>query len=151
MRHNLAAGAVAGLAGRVSKPAGATLLIAPTGVLKRDAPGAAGAFTRAVALPPITPTAQEEDLLAVRSDTDDEPQRIHALPRSGRGGWTSTSPCAKKGAATRALPRCDAARGPGVSRLRALTSQRRRENDLSQFVTRGNRLPLAGQKFRASW
>ena len=103
MRHFLA-GAVASLAGRMPKPAGAAVLIAPAGVLERDAPGAAGAVPRAVPLPPITPTAQEEELLAVRSDADDQPQRIHALPRSGRGGWTTTRRCAKKGAASRALP-----------------------------------------------
>src|SRR5574341_2046883 len=113
MRHYLTAGAVASLAGRVPKPTGATLLIAPAGVLERDAPGAAGACPRAVPLPPITPTAQEEELLAVRPDTEDQPQRIHALPRSGRGGWTSTLRCAKKGAATVALPRVMPPEGPG--------------------------------------
>jgi hypothetical protein len=71
MRHVLAAGAVAGLAGRVPKPAGPALLIAPAGVLERDVPGAASAGARAVPLPPITPTAQEEQLLAVQPDTDD--------------------------------------------------------------------------------
>ena len=44
MRHFLAAGAVAGLAGRVPKPPGPALLIAPAGALAGDAPGAAGAF-----------------------------------------------------------------------------------------------------------
>jgi class 3 adenylate cyclase len=42
---------------------------------------------------------------AVRSDTDDEPQRIHAPPRSGRGGWTRMSPCAKKGSGDSRAPK----------------------------------------------
>jgi len=95
----------------------------------------AGAGPRAVPLPAVTDPAQEEQLLAIRSGTDNQPQRVHALPRSGRGGWTITPRCAKKGAATRALPRCDAARGSGVTRLRTLTPQRRqRERSTS---TRG--------------
>ena len=113
MRHFLTAGAVASLAGGVPKPAGATVLIAPAGTPDGDAPGAPGAFPRAVALPPITPAAQEEELPAVRSDADDQPQRVHALPRSGRGGWTSTLRCAKKGAAIVALPRVMPPEGPG--------------------------------------
>jgi hypothetical protein len=126
VRHFLPAGPVAGLAGRVPKSAGATVLIQTAGPLECDPARVTRAGPRTVALPAVADAAQEEELLAVRPDTDDQPQRIHALPRSGRGGWTSTRRCAKKGAATRALPRCDAARGSGVARLRTLTPQRRR-------------------------
>jgi hypothetical protein len=101
-------------------------LIAATGVLERAAPRAARARARTVALPAVADPAQEEQLLTVRSGADDQPQRIHTLPRFGRGGWTTSGCCARKGAASRALPRCDSARGSGVVRLRALTPQRRR-------------------------
>ena len=104
-RHFLAVGPVAGLAGRVPKPAGAALLIPTPGPPQCDPARVARARPRAVALPAVAAAAQEEELLAIRPHTDDQPQRIHALPRSGRGGWTSTLRCAKKGAATRALPR----------------------------------------------
>ena len=104
-RHFLAVGPVAGLAGRVPKPAGAALLIPTPGPPQRDPARVARARPRAVALPAVAAAAQEEELLAIRPNTDDQSQRIHALPRSGRGSWTSTLRCAKKGAATRALPR----------------------------------------------
>jgi hypothetical protein len=107
---------------------------------------------RAVAVSVVTDPAQEEELLAVRSDADDQPQRIHALPRSGRGGWTTPSGCAKKGAASRALPRCDAARGSGVVRLRTLTPQRRRrERFTSTHGALANRPQSAGRKSSAFW
>src|SRR5262249_52776806 len=61
------------------------------------------------------PPAQEELAATVRSAADDQPQRIHALPRSGRGGWTITKWRAKKRAASRALPWCDPPEGPGWS------------------------------------
>jgi hypothetical protein len=54
-------------------------------------------------------------LLAVRPAADDQPQRVHALPRSGRGGWTSTIRYGKKGAATVALSRVISPEGPGWS------------------------------------
>jgi hypothetical protein len=52
----------------------------------------------------------------VEPTADDQSQRIHAPPRSGRGGWTTTVRRAKKRAASRALPRCDSARGYGVAK-----------------------------------
>ena len=107
MRHYLvlsAPRAVPRLAGGMAKPAGAALLIATAGPLERDPPRVAGAGPRAVAVSAVADPAQEEELLAVPSDADDQPQRVHALPRSGRGGWTSPRRCAKKGAANRALP-----------------------------------------------
>ena len=109
MRHYLvlsAPRAVPRLAGGMAKPAGAALLIETPGPLERDPPRVARAGARAVPVPTVTDPAQEEQLVAFRSDADDQPQRIHALPRSGRGGWTITLRCAKNGAATRALPRC---------------------------------------------
>jgi hypothetical protein len=113
MRHVFTASPIPGLAGRVAEAAGTALLIQPPGSLQRDPTRVACAGARAVALPPVTHPAQEELLLAVRSAADDHPQRIHALPRSGRGGWTTTKRCAKKGAATRALPSCVPPEGPG--------------------------------------
>jgi hypothetical protein len=104
MRHFLVASAVPGLASRVVKPARTALLIETAGPLQRDPPRVACADARAVAVSAVADPAQEEELLAVRADADDQPQRIHALPRSGRGGWTTTRRCAKKGAANRALP-----------------------------------------------
>ncbi len=141
MRHFLAAGAVPGLASGMVKPAGAAVLIAPASPLEGDPTRMARAGPRAVALSAVADPAQEEELLAGDSSADDQPQRIHALPRSGRGGWTTTTGCAKKGAATRALPRCDAARGSGVVRLRTLTPQRRRRD-------RSTSTPLASQRPR---
>src|SRR5438093_4491390 len=84
--HFLVPGAVLGLAGRMAKPAGPALLIETPSTLERDPPCVARAGARAVAVPTVTDPAQEEQLLAVRSDADDQPQRVHALPRSGRGG-----------------------------------------------------------------
>ena len=118
MRHYFALsapGAIPGLAGRMPKPAGAALLIAMARPLQRDPPRAARAGVRAVALSAVAEAAQEEELPAVRSDADDQPQRIHMLPRSGRGGWTTTGRCAKKGAAKVALPRVISPEGPGWS------------------------------------
>src|SRR3989442_14341565 len=109
--HFLVPGAVLGLAGRMAKPAGPALLIETPSTLERDPACVARAGARAVAVPTGTDPAQEEQLLAVRSDASDQPQRVHALPPSGPGGWTTTTGCAKKRAATRALPRRDAARG----------------------------------------
>ena len=104
MRHFLAARAVPGLAGGVVEPAGAALLIASAGVVKRGATGVRRTGPRAVPLTAVTPPAQIEERATVRSGTEDQPQRIHTLPRSGRGGWTTTDWYAKTGAANRALP-----------------------------------------------
>jgi len=99
----------------MQQPAGAPLLIALARPLQRDPPRVARAGVRAVALAAVADATQEEELPAVRSDADDQPQRIHRLPRSGRGGWTSTPRCAKKGAANVALPRVISPEGPGWS------------------------------------
>jgi hypothetical protein len=74
MRHYLAPGAVAGLAGRVPKPAGPALLIQTPSPLERDPARVARARPRAVALPAVADAAQKEEVLAVRSDTDHQPQ-----------------------------------------------------------------------------
>jgi hypothetical protein len=95
------------------EPPGAALLIAPAGVLERPPADVDGAGPATVPLPAVAPAAQEEQLLAAPPGADDQPQRIHALPRSGRGGWTSTERCAKKGAAWYALPRVISPEGPG--------------------------------------
>ena len=83
----------------------AALLIALAGVLERALPRVARAGPRAVPLPAVAHLAEEELVPTVESAADDHSQRIHALPRSGRGGWTVTACYAKKGAANRALPR----------------------------------------------
>jgi hypothetical protein len=116
MRHILAAGTVARLAGGVAKPAPAALLRAEAGVVERASPRLARADRRAVPLPAVAPRTEEDLAPTVEPTADDQPQRIHALPRSGRGGWTMTVRRAKKEAASRALPRCDAARGSGVAK-----------------------------------
>src|SRR6266508_4684908 len=72
--HFLATGAVPGLAGRMAKPAGAALLIETPGALQRDPTRVACAGARAVAVFAVADPAQEEELLAVRSDADDQPQ-----------------------------------------------------------------------------
>jgi hypothetical protein len=116
MRHDFALSApraVPRLTGGMAKPAGAALLIATAGPLQRDPTRMARAGARAVAVSAVADPAQEEELLAVRSDADDQPQRVHALPRSGRGGWTTMKRCAKKGAASRALPCVILPEGPG--------------------------------------
>src|SRR5262249_13433985 len=112
MRHFLPA-AVAGLAGRVAKAAGPAVLIAAAGVVQRPAPRVRRARRRAVPLPAVTPTAEKKMAPTGPAAAHDRPQRIHALPRSGRGGWTTTVRRAKKGAASRALPWCDPPEGPG--------------------------------------
>ena len=115
MRHYFAlsaTGPIPGLAGRMPKPAGAALLIAPAGALEGAPTRVSGAGPRAVPLPAVTHPAQEEQLPTVRPAADDQPQRIHALPRSGRGGWTTTRRYAKKGAANRALPGVVPPEGP---------------------------------------
>ena len=99
MRHYLALSApraVSRLTGGMAKPAGPALLVPSARPLERDPARVARAGARAVAVSAVADPAQEEELLAVRSDADDQPQRIHALPRSGRGGWTTTVQRAKK-------------------------------------------------------
>ena len=120
MRHDFAlsaTGPIPGLAGRMPTPPGATpaLLIAAASALERDPTGVSGAGPRAVPLATVTHPAQEEELPTVRSAADDQAQRIHALPRSGREGWTTTGRYAKKGAANRALPGVGPPEGPGWS------------------------------------
>jgi len=78
------------LAGGVAKAARAALLIAAAGVLERAVPRVARAGPRAVPLPAVAHPAEEELVPTVESAADDHSQRIHALPRSGRGGWTVT-------------------------------------------------------------
>jgi len=154
MRHYFALsapGAIPGLAGGMPKPAGAALLIAMARPLPRDPPRVARAGVRAVALSAVAEAAQEEELPAVRSDADDQPQRIHMLPRSGRGGWTTTGRCAKKGAAKVALPRVISPEGPGWSDSGPSPLSAVGGNDLPQLPLPRNRSVPAGRKFRAFW
>jgi len=154
MRHYFALralGAIPGLAGGMPQPAGALLLIALARPLQRDPPRVARAGGRAVALAAVADAAQEEELPAVRSDADDQPQRIHRLPRSGRGGWTSTSRCAKKGAAKVALPRVISPEGPGWSDSGPSPLTAVGGTGLPQLTVPRNRSVPAGRKFRAFW
>ena len=98
--------------------------------------------------------ARPRGAMSGRSDaaSDDQPQRVHALPRSGRGGWTSTLRRAKKGSGDSRAPTCDAARGPGWSRLRALTLSAVARTVYLNFTCSCNRSGLswsAGREFRA--
>jgi hypothetical protein len=116
MRHFLSTRAIARLTGGMAKPTPAALLIEAAGVPERPSPRGARAGGRAVPLCAVAHPAEEELASTVEPTADDQPQRIHAPPRSGRGGWTTTVRRAKKGAASRALPRCDSARGSGVAK-----------------------------------
>ncbi len=140
MRHFRAAGAVPRLASGMVKPAGAAVLIAPAGLLQRDPPRVARASPRAVALAAVAAPAQEEELLAVGSDADDQPQRVHTLPRSGRGGWTTSSRCANKGAANRSLPGVMPPGGPGWLDSGPPPLNAVGGNGLPQSLPQGNRL-----------
>jgi hypothetical protein len=147
MRHFFPVSAVPGLAGGVVEPAGTAVLIEPAGPLQRDPTRMTRAGARAVAMSAVADPAQEEQLLAIRSDADHQPQRIHTLPRSGRGGggWTTTRPCAKKGAADCALPRCVPPEGPrcrdsGPSPLSAVGG-----NGLPQLTVRSQTDPTVSQ------
>jgi hypothetical protein len=104
MRHYLSARTIPGLAGGVVEATGPAPLIAMAGTVERGAAGVLRTGARAVPLSAVTHPAQIEELATLRSSADDQPQRIHTLPRSGRRGWTTMGRCAKKGAASRALP-----------------------------------------------
>jgi hypothetical protein len=128
----------------VPKPAGAALLIQPPGPPQRHAARVAGARPRAVTLSAVADPAQVEEALAVRPDTDDQPQRIHALPRSGRGGWTSTKARYGVRRRERRLARSQGVmppEGPGWSDSGPSPPTAVGENDLPQFITLGNRRP----------
>ena len=151
MRHFLASAAIPGLAGRVVKVTRAAPLIAPAGLAQGPLPRVGRTRRRAVPLAPVTPPAQEELLTTVQSATDHQPQRIHAPPRSGRGGWTITGGRAKKGAASRALPSCDPPEGPGWSDSEPSPLSAVGGTALPQFLssTQLTRRASAGREFRA--
>ena len=107
MRHYFALGtafAIPGLAGGVTQSTGAAALIPLARGPQRRPSRAGGTGAGTVPLPAIANAAEEEQLLTGRSGTDDQPERVHAPPRSGRGGWTMSGSCARKEAASRALP-----------------------------------------------
>ena len=116
MRHVLAGrppAAVAGLPGGVlPAPAPAVLVAAPRGA-HGGVPRPMGARPRAVAIPAITAAAQEEHLPAVCAVADDEPERVHAPPRAGRGGGQSSPDMGRQG---RAESRAPAGFGPRARR-----------------------------------
>lgn len=108
MRHNLAERvpqAVQRLPGRMAKPAGPALLVAPAGGVQRAAPRVARAQSRAVALPAITGPAQVEELPTGRPAADDQSQGIHALPRSGRGGLDNPDGVCEEGSGESRAPK----------------------------------------------
>jgi len=104
MRHYFSARAIAGLAGGVAEATWTAVLIAPTGVVERGATSVLSTRAGTVPLAAVAHAAQIEERTTVESGAENQSQRIHTLPRSGRGGWTTTAWCAKKGAANRALP-----------------------------------------------
>jgi hypothetical protein len=61
--------------------------------------------------------------------------------RSGRGGWTSSGSCARKEAASLALPRCDLPRGPRVCETPGLTLCAVGGTDLPQVTPFSNHQP----------
>lgn len=93
MRHFLGAGVAAGPIPRlprgVPKPPRATVLIAAAGLPQRRAAGLLGARARAVPIPTVTVTAEEEHLAAILAPTDDKPKGIHAPPRAAQRGGQS--------------------------------------------------------------
>ena len=107
MRHFFAAApAVPGLAGGVVEPAGTALLIAAAGPAQRDAPGARRRTRASSSDAPRSQTRhRKKSCWQSRSAADDEPQRIHALPRSGRGGWTSTATVCEEGSGESRAPK----------------------------------------------
>src|SRR5262245_34557334 len=131
MRHHfagVAAGAIPRLTGRVPKATRPAALILPAGRSERGAPRAGGTRAGAIPLPAIADAAEEEQLLTLWSAADDQPEGIHAPPRSSRGGWTSSGSYASKEAARRALPRCDPPRGLGVCQTPGPHPLRRRRD-----------------------
>jgi hypothetical protein len=117
MRHVLAPGLarpVAGLAGGVTKPAAAAVLIPAAGVLQGPPAGGGGAGARAVPLPAVAASAQVEELATVRSGAEAQSQRIHALPRSGRGGLDNPETVCEEGSGESRAPNVwDLPEGPG--------------------------------------
>src|SRR5256712_3412619 len=110
MRHFLAPGAVARLAGGVMEAPAAAVLIAVAGRLPGGVPGAVRARPRAIAIAAIAAPAEEEDLPTVRAGADHKPERVHAPPRRGHRGGQSRAAMRRRGAESRA-PQCVI--GPG--------------------------------------
>src|SRR6266545_2693300 len=105
MRHFLAPGAVARLAGGVMEAPAAAVLIAAAGRLPGGVPGAVRARPRAIASAAIAAPAEEEDLPTVRAGADHKPERVHAPPRPGHRGGQSRAAMRRRGAESRA-PQC---------------------------------------------
>jgi hypothetical protein len=74
MRHFLAPGAVARLAGGVMEAPAAAVLIAAAGRLPGGLSGAVRARPRAIAIAPIAVPTQKEDLPTVRAGADHKPE-----------------------------------------------------------------------------
>jgi hypothetical protein len=107
MRHFLArapTAAIAGLPGGVVAAAASALLIAPARGPQRGVPRLTGTGPRAVAIAPVTPAAQEEDLTAVCAVADDEPERVHAPHGPGAGGGQSRPDMGRQGRAESTRP-----------------------------------------------
>ena len=86
MRHYLALVPIATLAGGMVQAAPPAVLVAAPGGPERGAAGVLGTAPGAVAIAAVTAAAKEEDLAAFGPYADDEPERIHAPLRTGRGG-----------------------------------------------------------------
>ena len=110
MRHFLTPRGVSTLAGSVSKPPGPRRLISPACFTHRTPARHFPARWTAIALSPVAPAAEEENLPALRSAAGDEAQRVHRTPRAPLSG-----------AAPRAavLPRSSRAPSPHTTARRA--------------------------------
>ena len=107
MRHFLAGrppAAIAGLPGGVVSAPAAALLVAPARGPQRGVPRLAGTGPRTVAIAPLTPAAQEEDLTAVCTVADDEPERVHAPHGPDVGGGQSRPDMGRQGRAESTRP-----------------------------------------------
>jgi hypothetical protein len=141
MRHFFAlavARAIRRLPRRVSEPTGTGPLVPAAGAPERRTPSLASTRAAAVPMSAITRSAEQEQLATIRSDTNDQPQRLHAPPRSERGGWTITTAVCEEGALNH-IARSRAVwfgRGSGVGRLRTLTLCVVGRNDLAHLAPR---------------
>ncbi len=104
MRHILAPGPIAGLAGRVVESPPPGLLVPPGRRVERGVPRMLRTGAGAVAIAAIAPAAEEEDPTAVCAPADDESERVHAPPRARRGGGQSQPDMRRQGRAESRAP-----------------------------------------------
>src|SRR4029077_3140982 len=110
--------AIVRLPGGVVLAPAAALLVAPACAPPGAVPRLAATGPRAVAIAPITPAAQEEDLPAVCAVADDEPERVHAPHEPDAGDGQSRPNMGRQGRAestrpARFVPRARGGKTPG--------------------------------------